>query len=52
MSGSGNCVHNKMIECSGDFRPCHKCGWNPEVHEKRVRKVVEAMKPKQKGLKI
>lgn len=52
MNGPNNCIHNKMVECSGDFRPCYKCGWNPSVHEKRVQKAAESTKPKQKGLKI
>lgn len=46
------CVYSKMIECSGEFRPCHKCGWNPEVHEKRLQKIAATQKPKQTGLKV
>lgn len=52
MKGQNNCVHNTMVECAGDFRPCYKCGWNPTVYEERVKKAVKAKKPAQKGIKI
>lgn len=29
------CVHNHGIMCS--IRQCEKCGWNPDVAEKRLR---------------
>jgi len=46
MKETSCCKHNKMIECAGDFRPCYNCGWNPEVHEKRLQKVAaKASKP-------
>ena len=51
MKGSNDCVHNKMIECAGEYRPCHKCGWNPEIHEKRLKSLC-AKNPKLTGLKI
>jgi hypothetical protein len=29
------CPYNKSVECS--FRKCDKCGWNPEVAERRIK---------------
>lgn len=52
MKESSCCVHNKMIECIGDFRPCYKCGWNPKVHEERIQKAFPAQKPAETGVKI
>jgi len=41
------CKYNEMIKCSGSSRPCDSCGWNPEVHKKRIAEIVAAMKPEQ-----
>ena len=30
-----NCKYNKMVGC--DVQNCARCGWNPEVEEKRRR---------------
>ena len=30
------CVHNNMVECPENSRDCKKCGWNPEVSQKRL----------------
>ena len=51
MKETSCCTYNKMIECAGDFRPCFKCGWNPEVHEKRL-KTVGKKEPRLVGIKI
>lgn len=48
---SSECVHNKMIECQGDYRPCFKCGWNPTVREQRVKEFY-TKNPKLAGIKI
>lgn len=45
------CTYNKMIECAADFRPCFKCGWNPEVRKKRLEKV-GIQSPKVAGVKV
>lgn len=42
---------NSMVECSGPVRPCNKCGWNPEVQQRRL-ELRNAPRPKEQGLKI
>lgn len=29
------CKHNRWVECEPRCAKCHKCGWNPDVNEKR-----------------
>lgn len=33
----GICKNNKCVLCD-DNSKCHKCGWNPEVFERRKKK--------------
>lgn len=30
-----NCYYNTGVTCSGEIRPCDKCGWSPEVEKAR-----------------
>lgn len=30
------CIHNNMVECPENRRNCKKCGWSPEVSQKRL----------------
>ena len=34
-----NCYYNTGVTCSGEIRPCDKCGWNPDVDAKRKAKL-------------
>ena len=36
-----SCVHNSMVECPENSRDCRKCGWNPEVSQKRLQMFVK-----------
>lgn len=37
MNKIGSCKYNVHIEC--ERQVCNKCGWNPDVEEKRKQKV-------------
>lgn len=38
--GGTGCPHNKGVNCKGPTKePCQKCGWNPAVHDLRVKKL-------------
>ena len=32
---SARCLYNEQVECEERTRVCKKCGWNPDVNEKR-----------------
>lgn len=38
----GVCPYNKEIQCS-EKNKCYFCGWNPQVHKRRVFKIREEM---------
>lgn len=40
-----NCKYKLYIDCIG-VQNCKKCGWNPEVEEKRKKKLRKAFKKK------
>lgn len=37
-----DCPHNEGVACD-DYKqkPCHRCGWNPKVAQKRLEKICE-----------
>lgn len=35
----GDCTMQHGLECPIRGRQCGKCGWNPEVKEKRLKKI-------------
>lgn len=35
-SAEASCVHNSLINCTGASARCNYCGWNPEVHKRRM----------------
>lgn len=37
-----SCIHNSMVECPENSRDCKKCGWNPEVSQKRLQTFAQA----------
>ncbi len=39
------CKHNQIVGCS-DPSACWKCGWNPEVAEKRKAELRRVLNPK------
>lgn len=45
------CTYNKMIDCSSEYKPCHKCGWNPDVKKMRVQNLC-TKKPKIVGIMV
>lgn len=47
MVRQGSCKFNAMIDCANGMRSCGKCGWNPEVREKRIEKLNELEAKKQ-----
>lgn len=42
------CPKNEAVICS-DHSKCKKCGWNPEVSEKRLAAVIEELKQKRRA---
>lgn len=44
--GKYTCLYNP--ECCCDVPECHKCGWNPEVAERRLREFKEGRMPEKK----
>lgn len=35
-----SCPYNSMINCDvREPKPCHKCGWNPKVDERRKERI-------------
>lgn len=42
------CPNNEAIICP-DHSKCSKCGWNPEVSEKRLAAVIEELKQKRRA---
>ena len=45
MSNNHTCKFNKAIDCTE--QKCEKCGWNPEVTEKRIEKLVNKFESKE-----
>ena len=50
MSTVNSCKNNSSIICETPTQ-CHKCGWNPDVFEKRKKKQRENLKNKSKEKK-
>lgn len=50
IDGKYICPHNN--ECRCDIPECHKCGWNPEVAERRLTKIKEELALPEKKYKI
>lgn len=46
------CVYNKMVDCHEGYRLCYKCGWNPEIRNKRIENRLAVQKPKLTGIKL
>lgn len=38
------CQFNRMVDCGYGGGQCGRCGWNPEVYEKRLLKRMEKMR--------
>ena len=49
-NGKYICQYNPECEC--DIPECHKCGWNPDVAERRVREFRESYGLNEKKYKI
>ena len=49
-NGKYICPYNSECECTTP--ECHKCGWNPEVAERRLKDFREAMGMREKKYKI
>ena len=47
MTPGNSCKNNSSIICETPML-CHKCGWNPDVFEKRKKKQRENLKNKHK----
>lgn len=41
MKRPDDCVYNSMIECQPGGRNCLRCGWNPTVRERRLKKALQ-----------
>ena len=50
MTPGNSCVNNSSIICENKTL-CHKCGWNPDVFEKRKKKQRQNLKNKSKEKK-
>ena len=37
--GKGSCPYNDWLACMPHGMRCKKCGWNPKVAEKRLKKL-------------
>lgn len=35
----GPCPHRGLVDCPVQERKCAKCGWNPEVTERRIKQI-------------
>ena len=33
------CKYNPFVNCEDECKKCHKCGWNPVVKKKRLKKI-------------
>lgn len=43
MSDYTRCIHNRNINCL-DPSQCHHCGWDPDVYEERLTKILHSIK--------
>lgn len=34
-----SCPYNSNVNCDVKEKPCHKCGWNPKVDERRKERI-------------
>ena len=50
VDGKYVCPHNK--ECRCNVPECHKCGWNPEVADRRLKEFRESLGMFEKKYKI
>lgn len=40
------CPHQETVFCYASEKKCERCGWNPEVSERRLQRIIEQRKNK------